>query len=155
MIRSLVTSEQKNTYWNARSSHLTQIYVPKDITHYYFFQLWVTTIRVEYHRHNLSNLDLSTQNIKERSSTRIECLTCGYRSRSRWRCPSDGRPLSSAPVHISYKRFPKQIMSIFSSSVAQLDDHRIALTRDDSPRRLFSIPVSLREEEACSWLIPC
>lgn len=49
----------------------------------------------------------------------------------------------SWPMHISYSKWPKQMISTFSMSVVERD-HITAFIRDDSPNRPFSRPDNLR-----------
>ena len=70
--------------------------------------------------------------------------TCGYRSRSIWRCARVGDDSgNSYPAHISNNKCPKQITSMLSISVDERD-HNTELTRELNPNKLFSKPDNLK-----------
>lgn len=78
---------------------------------------------------------------------RFTNFTCGYLSKSNCKCPAVGcGEVSSYPAHISNNKWPKQMISIFSTSLTFLD-HTTAFTFELNPKRPFSSPDNLFSNE--------
>lgn len=80
-------------------------------------------------------------------------FTCGKCSNSISSTRMDGLGVViSWPVHISYSKWPKQMISTFSISVVERD-HITALMRELKPSRPFSRPDNLGGNEISIWYV--